>query len=394
MQLLPVPANRQFFMKKILNTLIISLLSFFSINAQAVLLDENFNNCALPSGWNVSINGFQDAVWYVGINQNDNNTGESIDGSCFFFIDDDATGDDTDPYILTVTSPYFDCSKHTTVRMTMDVHYRDWNEATETFKIFLEDENGLQLLANFDNDHQTGDNIFDIEKLDRDLAFFSKSDHARLVFQYDDAGDFNWWAGFDNVKITGAGSGTNVVLENFNACALPAGWESTIETGDVGWEIKISDNQKAFPKSMDGTCFALFDDDILGQDAPFSNALLRTPWFDGTEFAQYFLEIDLIHRYYSEILTAYVENADGELFEIASAAYTVGGDQFDQYAHVMLDLSPFRSQQMRVVFDYSDGKRLGLVDRHRQRENLGQRRGPRPLRKSKRAPTWRKLPRR
>jgi Secretion system C-terminal sorting domain/SprB repeat len=350
--------KRLFMFSRICNCLIISFLAASFASAQTVLLDEKFNNCALPAGWNVQIDGNQAAVWYVGVNQNDDYPGETIDGTCFFMIDDDATGDNSDSFLLSVNSPWFDGSNFSTLQLSMDVHYRDWTDVAETFKIFVEDAAGLHLLQQYDNNNFTGNHIYDAENFKKDLVFVSSGGQMRLVIQYDDAAGFNWWAGFDNVKVVGK-AGTNVVLENFDACGKPAGWETVIETGDADWNFGVSQNPKTNPKTMDGTCFAHFDDDFLGETAPFSNVTLKSPWFDGTTFANFTAEMDVIHRYYKEILGIFVENELGELNEITTFSETVGGNNFDEFAHFSFDISAFRSQQMRLVFDYSDGQDWG-----------------------------------
>ncbi len=329
---------------------------------QTVLLDENFNDCAgLPSGWAVEIQGNQQAAWHVGVNQNDDLPGESIDGTCQLQIDDDATGDGSPSFVWRATTPVFDGSAFSTVRLAVDVHYRDWNEADESFKIYLKDENGLHLLRKYDETRSTGEHFWEYETAVFDLAFYSKSAQMQLVFEYDDAGGFAWWAAIDNLKITGEGAGReNVVAETFDGCAKPAGWETEILTGDTSWQFGICQNGGAFPKSMNGSCFAFFDDDILGQDAPFSAARLKTPFFDGSAFGTFGLEADVLHRFYSETLSIFVENgATGEEKLLAEFGETVGGEQFDEFENLKFDLSPFRSKSMRVIFQYADGQDWG-----------------------------------
>ena len=63
----------------------------FPAFAQVTLLTENFDGCTLPAGWQVNSTGNQNPVWYIGAtNQNNDNNGQSMNGSCFLFIDDDA----------------------------------------------------------------------------------------------------------------------------------------------------------------------------------------------------------------------------------------------------------------------------------------------------------------
>jgi len=334
----------------------------FSLQAQVALLNENFNACNLPAGWQVNITGNQNPVWYVGNSvQNTHNNGQSMNGSCFLFIDDDATGDQTPGYILDFVSPVFDASQQPTIELSVDVHYRDWNSAGESFEVLVTDGTDETLIRRYDNNHATGNNLYEFETLVFDLSILTKSPNARLIFRYNDAGSFNWWAGIDNLSVTGKGQGTNVVAESFNGCEKPAGWETKIVAGLDDWKFGVITEGAALNggNSMDGSCFAFFDDDLLGQDTPFSVVRLLSPWFDGSQFGQFNLDFDVILRYNKEKIGVIVQNGFGEEFLVRESSGNVGGPYFSNYFHSILDLSPYRSQQMRVIFEFDDGKAWG-----------------------------------
>ncbi len=333
------------------------------LSAQVTLFAEDFNSCILPAGWNVVKTGNQDPVWYVGdAVLNNDNVGQSMNGSCFLFIDDDATGDNTPPYVIDFISPPFDASQHATIELQVDIHYRDWYNALESFTVLVTDGVTEKQLSRYDRGHQTGDTLSEFETLKYDLSLVTTSPQARLIFRYDDAGGYNWWAAVDNIKVTGFGEGTNVIAETFNDCQLPPGWESEVVGGNAGWQVGLVDTaSKAYSNgsSMDGSCFVLFDDDLLGQAAPFSVARVATPWFDGTNFGTYVLNVDVILRYYKEKMAVYVQHANGDEYLVGESSGDLGGPFFPDFQHVALDLSPFRSQQMRVVFEYDDGHDWG-----------------------------------
>ncbi|MBC7778139.1 MAG: T9SS type A sorting domain-containing protein [Phycisphaerae bacterium] len=334
----------------------------FPAFAQVALFTENFDACTLPAGWEVKSTGNQNPVWYVGdAVQNNDNNGQSIDGTCFLFIDDDATGDQTPAYVIDFISPPFDASQHPTVELSVDVHYRDWDQAAENFDVLVTDGTTETLIRRYDNFHATGNNLYDFETLVFDLSLVTKSPNTQLIFRYNDAGSFNWWAGVDNISVVGKGQGTNVVVESFNGCEKPAGWETQIVTGADDWKFGLITEGAALGggNSMDGTCFAFFDDDILGQDTPFSVVRLASPWFDGTQFGQFYLDFDIILRYYKEKISVYVQNGNGEEFIVRASDGDVGGPYFPNYVHAALDLSPYRSQQMRVIFEFDDGQDWG-----------------------------------
>jgi hypothetical protein len=335
------------------------LMSLFvtAAQAQATLFDENFDACILSPDWQVNVSGNPDPTWYVANTcSNDDATGQSMNGSCFLIIDDDAEGDGTPAYVLDFVSPPFDCSQFSTVELSLDVHYRDWPQGNETLSFWITDGTNTFPIRSFSQTQSTGEAFDEYLSLKFDLSFFTQSPAARLIIRYDDGGGFNWWAGIDNIKVIGSGQGTNVVAESFNACQKPAGWETQILSGQDDWQFGTATNGG---QTMNGSCFAFFDDDILGDTAPYSTVRLATPWFDGSDFGQFALTFDLIHRYYSEIFTVLVQHGNGDEFILQEWNDDLGGPNFSDYESQTLDLSAYRNQQMRVVFQYADGNDWG-----------------------------------
>ncbi len=344
--------------KLFLATLIIAA-GIAGLNAQVTLLSEDFNGCAIPPNWEVLAIGNQSPTWSVGISQNNDALGQSIDGTCFLFIDDESEGNNTPGYTLSFTSPAFDASQHATVLLTMDVHYRDWDGANDFLEILVTDGVTEKLVSRFDKDRKNGQFIDEHFSLRADLALYTQSPNARLVIRYGDGGGaWAWWAGVDNIKIVGSGTGSNVVKETFNGCAKPTGWETQMMTGTNDWRfglIQPGSDALAGGSSMDGTCFAYFDDDAIGGSTPPSRVRLMSPWFDGTAFAKFELNYDVILRFYKEKIRVIVLHHSGEEFLVRESNDDVGGPYFAQYIHETLDISFYRAQQMRVVFEFDDG---------------------------------------
>jgi Secretion system C-terminal sorting domain/SprB repeat len=333
-------------------------LSAWSMAAQVTLLNETFDNCALPTNWQINFTGNQNPVWYVANSvTNDDALGQSMNGSCFFVIDDDATGDNTPAYVMELTSAPFDATGYSTIELSLDVHYRDWAEADENLHIWL-DNNGQQtLLRSFSDGQSTGEAFDEFLTLKYDLSLFGAGANSKLVIRYDDAAGFGWWAGIDNVKVQAYGEGVNVMAESFNQCALPSNWEAVIETGDFNWSAGTAQNGN---QSMDGSCFLFFDDDLLGENAAPSKASLLTPWFDGTEYAAYQLSFDLTHRHFDDTrLSLSVQYANGDEVIVAEWTADDGGPNWNDYVHKVFDVSPYRNQQMRFRLRFDDGGRWG-----------------------------------
>lgn len=340
----------------------LSMLLSTGLHAQVTLLSENFNGCALPAGWQVNSVGNQSPTWSVGISQNNDAQGQSIDGSCFLFIDDESEGNNTAGYTLSFTSPAFDASQYATVELTMDVHFRDWDGVNDYLEILVTDGATEKLVSRFDRYRKNSANISDHFSLRSDLAMLTQSASARLIIRYNDGnGNWVWWAGVDNIEIKGSGTGTNVIKETFNGCAKPAGWETQLVSGTKDWKfgvIQQGSNALTGGNSMDGTCFAYFDDDANG-NAASSVVRLKSPWIDGTQFASFYLNYDVMLRFYKEKIRVIVQHASGDEYLIWESNNDVGGPYFANYEHHTRDISAYRAAQMRIVFEFDDGDDWG-----------------------------------
>ncbi|MEM1214979.1 MAG: choice-of-anchor J domain-containing protein, partial [Bacteroidota bacterium] len=328
-------------------------------NAQEVLLDVDFNDCELPADWAVDLQGNPDAAWYVGTPVNGNSDGSSIDGSCMLIIDDDATGEDTDPFDLTLWSPAFDGSGFTNLALQLDVHFRNYN-GSDSLEILVRSGEAVERIQLF-RDQSTGLQFSEFTTVTADLAFYA-TDQMQIGIHYADGGDWNWWAGVDNILVTGSGDGDNILLADFNDCTLPTGWLTEVVTGENDWQLGFLDNENTGVTSMNGSCFLYFDDDGLGEEAAFSTVRLATPEIDGSAGSEMILNVDLTFRTFqeNESLVIGVYDVETERFSpVATYLSDVGGPEMDNYETQSIDLSAFRAQRMRIVFQYDDGDSWG-----------------------------------
>ncbi len=343
--------------------ILLVLLSNYQLNGQATLFEEDFNSCDLSSKWQVTTTGNPDAVWYVGEPQDPNSDGTSIDGSCMLLFDDDATGDQTPEWEVTLISEEFDGTAWPEIELSIDVSFRNYDEAAG-FGIYVNDGQEWHTLSIWkEASTQTGEQLSDYVTFTADLSFYA-STNMRIAMLYNDGGSWGWWAGVDNITVSGKGDGNNVLLENFNNCSLPAGWINAVQTGNEGWKFGLIENNPntGGVTSMNGSCFAYFDDDIQGQDAAPSYAILASPIIDGSEYANYYLDYDVILRRYADLENLSIGVYDEETTEIfwAVSYYTdMGGPGFNEYVHETVDLSAYRRPQMRILFSYSDGNAWG-----------------------------------
>ncbi len=329
------------------------------VSAQEILFQEDFNDCALPNGWNLSItNGQDDGVTFA-YPLNTKSDSLSIDGTCMVIFDDDILGNNMPAFRAELQSPVIEGADYQTIYLRTDVHFRAYDSSS--FTVYLQEEDGTRReLRRFDDDDQTGSRFSEISPMSVDLRFVTESTSFSIVFVYDDANMYAWWAGIDNVEVIGSGSGTTIIKEQFNDCALPDGWSTNVLEGQDDWQFGEVDNSKANASTMDGSCFAYFDDDGLGADAPFSTAELFSPVFDGSTFANFHAEFDLIFRPYTDIENVTVLIFDGTDYTIVKEfSDPVGGEHFNVYESINLDLSTYRSNSMQLVFRYDDGNNYG-----------------------------------
>lgn len=327
--------------------------------AQEILLQENFNDCALPNGWDLSVTNGQDDGVTFDYPLNVNSDSLSIDGTCMVVFDDDILGDNMPDFRAELKSPLIQASDYQTIHLRTDVHFRGYDNSS--FTVFVEEEDGTRIeLRRFDADDETGTRFSEIVPLSIDVRFVTESTAFSIVYVYDDGGIWAWWAGIDNVEVIGSGSGTTIVKEQFNDCALPTGWTTNLLEGSADWQFGEVNNGNAYTTTMDGSCFAYFDDDGIGADTAFSTVELISPEFDGSAYANFHVEFDLIFRPFTDIENITILIYDGtDYFVVKEYSDPVGGPQFNVYESISLDISMYRSNNMQLVFRYDDGNNYG-----------------------------------
>ena len=323
-------------------------ISHFAIS-QDTLFSENFNTCTLSDQWTFKLTGNQNVAWGVGLPSNTKAGGSSINGSCMLFIDDDLTGDKTPPFNLRIYSAYFDGRDYSDITFSARVHFR--RDKTEYMKIIIDNGEKEHVIREFKGRNYSGEKFSNYIDMVADLSFIA-TDSMRIIIEYDDDNQFGWWAGIDDISVTGKKGGKIILGETFNTCALPAGWSTEILSGVNDWQYGIFTDGR----SIDGTCFAYFNDDILGEDAPLSKIRMYSPLFSASEYANYQLTYDFIFRFYeaSEYLQLYVDNGK-EWIPVKTYNGDFGGPNVDAFKKDTIDLSPYRNEQIRLIWEYNDG---------------------------------------
>lgn len=328
-------------------------LSITAFAQSDTLVWEDFNGCSRPAGWQFDIDGNQNAVWYIGTPQNPSSDGSSIDGTCMLIIDDDATGDQTPGFIFTASTPVFNGAGYKDLIFRADVHFRN---AGEVLRILVDNGGTISEIARFEGRNYSGEQFSQYVTFEADLSFFA-SDKMQIHFEYNDNNVWAWWAGIDNVLVTGSGTGSLVLAETFNDCTRPADWSVVAEKGQFNWQFgKVNNPKSGTNMSMNGSCFAYFDDDGVGETAAPSRVALISPSFDMASFRNYELSFDLIYRTYGQTESVEVGVLQNGVYRpVTATSAQVGGDNFNVYEQIRLDLSTFKGPDTRLVFTYDDG---------------------------------------
>ena len=330
----------------------------FAVNSQDVLLYEKFDNCTLPSDWFLEVTNEQDAGVTFGNMYNDNSDSLTIDGSCMVVFDDDILGADMPSFKAELRSPMLNVAAYSSINFSIDIAFRAYG--TSSLELFVIANEEYISIAKYSEGNGTGASFTQAINFRADLSFLVDADEIQVAIVYDDETMYAWYGGIDNVMVTGEDKGEAVVQENFNDCAMPIGWESEVLRGEEAWVFGLVENGNASANSMNGSCFAYFDDDGIGQDVPFSTVELRTPIFDGSAFAEYVLDFDLIFRKAVDFENISVYIFDGTSYTLVEEFIEeVGGVQFNNFESLSLDLTEYRATQMQVAFRYEDGDSWG-----------------------------------
>ncbi len=278
---------------KIVFSFILTMIAIISIG-QDILIDEDFDDCMLPSGWTMEVTeGKEDGVTF-GEMINRKSDSLSIDGTCMLVFDDDILGGGAPFFRAELLSPIFNIEGYSSVELSMDFAFREYG--TSFMEIFVVVDGMYHTVSKYGEDNGTGSSFSNAIKYRSDLSFIVDSGEIQIAVVYDDDEMYAWWGGVDNIVVIGKNEGETILIENFDGCELPTGWTSEILKGEHDWQFGQVTNDNSTNQSMNGSCFAYFDDDGIGGDAPFSTVELRSPVFDGSQFAEFILKFDIILR--------------------------------------------------------------------------------------------------
>lgn len=163
------------------------------------LINENFDGCMLPSGWqnfNLNVGG---AVYSFDSLGYSNST---IDGTCMAFIDDDGLPGGTPPTNAFLVTPTVDADGFTSLILEADINYQNFISG-DTFSIDVFDGALWVTVLKWNEDHPPSGLGNDVsEAINVDISAYANSNLA-IRFHYDDAGSDAWMVHIDNVLLSG-----------------------------------------------------------------------------------------------------------------------------------------------------------------------------------------------
>ena len=191
-----------------------------------------------------------------------------------------------------------------------------------------------------------------------DLSAYAQADSIKLSFAFvDTSAEWGWGWGIDDIAF-GTLTQQIFLAEDFEGCALPAGWTTQDGNGDgTTWTVGTTGDLSIYEPPNFGTCYAFYSDDDAGSGQPAGEEWLISPavyvgGFTGTLGLSYDFGFRIIDQV-NESTVVYIRTHDGtawgnwtEIVAYAGADTSLSED---------LDISTFLpAESIQVAFVYKD----------------------------------------
>ena len=229
--------------------------------ACSLTMEENFDGCQLPLGWNCSSTYASGAMWQVGDStRHTTNFGtglNSFDGSCMLYFDDDVLG----PYAehtgrTTVTSPAFDFANWEEIQLSLRYNFNAFysnNLASFSVEVYdgttwatiYKDQSGQGCTP---SEAWSGECFTDWSA---DLSLYANADF-QIRFVYDDGGQWAEFVAIDDLMLEAQKSSAALPVEwgVFSAKSeedqVLLHWNTVQEQNNEGFYIERSNDGRTF----------------------------------------------------------------------------------------------------------------------------------------------------
>ncbi|MBK8349250.1 MAG: hypothetical protein IPL08_17165 [Saprospiraceae bacterium] len=100
---------------------------------------------------------------------------------------------------MRIYSAYFDGRDYSDITFSARVHFR--RDKTEYMKLLLIMAK-RHVIREFKGRNYSGEKFSNYIDMVADLSFIA-TDSMRIIIEYDDDNQFGWWAGIDDISVTG-----------------------------------------------------------------------------------------------------------------------------------------------------------------------------------------------
>ena len=183
---------------------LILIFTSFSLQAQNIHIQEDFNAGTLPANWTTTaISGSQS--WSIGLNGASVHTGNTnLNGTSFAYFDDDALGGSSLNNHASLTSPVFNNAADSLTILEFDYNARFFSGIPDSFMVEVYDGSNWNIVFQRTTDDcgsftapQCRGNfphaLIDISAY--------KNTNCQVRFRYFDGNDWGWYVGIDNVEV-------------------------------------------------------------------------------------------------------------------------------------------------------------------------------------------------
>ena len=185
--------------------LVLAVLFSYTLSAQYIHVQEDFNDTILPAGWSTTaITG--SGVWRFGIDGSSTNAlNNNLDGTPMAYFDDDALGQNATNNRTQLVSKVFDNSSFTNTLLEFDYNFRQFNGPLDSF--YVEVFDGTNWINVFSTTADDCGNWLNTNcRLNTphsiiDISPYSNT-NCQVRFTYFDGNDWCWYIGIDNVFIS------------------------------------------------------------------------------------------------------------------------------------------------------------------------------------------------
>lgn len=204
--------------------LLSAFLLFFCVSLSAQIADENFNDSKLPEGWTTTINSGT-CEWNTFTKSTPNGPDFA---SVALLYDDDNCGEYSQPSNVSILTKKYDISGVSPVSLSVEVGFSGI-DGGESVTIEVYDGTEWQSILYLESGQKRYPFTFQ-----REVTEFANADF-QVRFTYDDNGQWSWYAGIDNFKLTQTSNTSLIAQDQCSTAATVTAGTHDVEPINMGY---------------------------------------------------------------------------------------------------------------------------------------------------------------